>query len=147
VSLAEAPARPIFGQITAEQMARDTTMARHVLSVVRDACKHSKGRFTVESVARGLADSTMLLYGVLRPPSADLEAIVVARPHDGVFELLVAGPRFDDVAPFMDVLERQARGQRCERLAIWGPSWFKNHLPEGWFAREVRYERKLGDAG
>lgn len=146
MSLAEAPARPIFGQITVEQMADNEALARHVLGVVRDACKHSKGRFTVEGVANGLASGAMLLFGVLRPPSAALEATVVAQVRDGVFEILVAGPHFEDVAPFMEALQRQAKTRQCERMAVWGPSWFKNHLPQGWFAREVRYERLLGDA-
>lgn len=147
MSIAEAPARPIFGQITVEQMAANEPMMRHVLSVVREACKHSKGRFTVESVAKGLAEGAMSLYGVLRPQSAELEATVVVKARDGVFEILVAGPHFEDVSPFMPVLEKHARNAGCERMAIWGPSFFRQHLPDGWFAREIRYERVLGDAG
>lgn len=141
----EAPARPIFGQITVEQMAANEPMMRHVLAVVREACKHSKGRFTVESVATGLADGVLKLYGVLRPQDARLEATVVARPKDGVFEVLVAGPDFEDVAPFMPVLEGYAKRAGCERMTISGPSFFRQHLPSGWFAREIRWERKFGD--
>lgn len=142
MTVTEAPPRPIFGPITIEQM-RDEAVTRAVFSVVREACKHSKGRFTVDGVAQGLASGEMLLYGVLRPPSATLDATVVARPRENVFEVLVAGPQFDDVAPFMELLEKLARGARCERMAIWGPPWFKNHLPNGWFMREVRFERVL----
>lgn len=143
MSVAEVQQAPLFGQITAREMADNATMARHVLSVVRDACKHSKGRFTVESVADGLADGSMSLYGVLRPPSTELEATVVVRPRDGVFEILVAGPDFEDVAPFIGVLEKYAKQAQCERMAIWGPQFFRHHLSAGWFAREVRYERKF----
>lgn len=145
MNVAEAAPKPIFGQITVEQMAGNEPLARHVMTVVRDACKHSKGRFTVESVARGLKSGAMVLYGVLRPPTAALEATVVAQARDGVFEILIAGPHFDDVAPFMDGLEKIAKAKGCARMAIWGPSFFKNHLPAGWFAREVRYERVLAD--
>jgi hypothetical protein len=146
MSVAEAPVLPLFGEITIEQM-RDEAVMRLILGVVRDACKHSKGRFTVESVANGLADRSMSLFGVVRPPTANLEAVVVTQIKDGVFEILVAGPDFEDVANFMDVLEKFARIGRCERMQIYGPTFFRNHLPAGWFAREVRYERLLSDAG
>ena len=145
MSLAETAARPIFGQITVEQMRADEAMMRSVLAVVRDACKHSKGRFTVESVAQGLAAGSMRLYGVLQPPNAKLEATVVAKPANGVFEILVAGPDFADVAPFMGVLQKRARELGCERMSLYGPSFFRQKLPSGWFAREVRYECLLAD--
>ena len=143
----DAPARPIFGQITIEQMAANEALTRYALSVVRDACKHSKGRFTVASVATGLKDGSMRLYGVLQPDTAALKATVVARPSGGVFEILIAGPRFEDVAPFMDVLEKYARAAGCTRMTVWGASFFEKYLPAGWFAREVLYERALGSAG
>ena len=142
MSVAEAPIRPLFGQITIEQM-RDEAVMRLILGVVRDACKHSKGRFTVESVAKGLADGSMQLFGVVRPQDAKLEATVVTQSRDGVFEILVAGPDFEDVAQFMGFLEGEGRKAGCERMQLYGPTFFRNHLPAGWFAREVRYERLL----
>ena len=147
MSVAEAPVKPIFGQITAEQMASNEALARHVLGVVQKVCRHSKGRLTVEAVARGLRSGDMLLYGVLRPKTAELEATVVAQIRDGVFEILVAGPHFADVAPFMPALEKIAGKLGCASMTTLGPSFFEGHLPEGWFIREVRYERRLGDAG
>lgn len=143
----DAPARPIFGQITIDQMAENEALTRYALSVVRDACKRAKGRFTVASVATGLKDGSMRLYGVLQPDTAALKATVVARPSGGVFEILIAGPRFEDVAPFMDVLEKYARAAGCTRMTLWGVPFFATLLPASWFAREVRYDRVLGDAG
>jgi hypothetical protein len=142
MSVAEAPVRPLFRQITIQEM-RDEAVMRLVLGVVRDACKHSKGRFTVESVASGLADDKMQLFGVVSLPEAKLEATVVTQSRDGVFEILVAGPDFEDVAQFMGFLEGEGRKAGCERMQLYGPTFFRNHLPAGWFAREVRYERLL----
>jgi hypothetical protein len=142
MSVAEAPVRPLFRQITIQEM-RDEAVMRLVLGVVRDACKHSKGRFTVESVASGLVDDKMQLFGVVSLPEAKLEATVVTQKNDGVFEILVAGPDFEDVAQFMGFLEERGREAGCERMQLYGPTFFRNHLPAGWFAREVRYERLL----
>jgi hypothetical protein len=142
MSVAEAPVRPLFRQITIQEM-RDEAVMRLVLGVVRDACKHSKGRFTVESVASGLVDDKMQLFGVVSLPEAKLEATVVTQKNDGVFEILVAGPDFEDVAQFMGFLEERGRKAGCERMQLYGPTFFRNHLPAGWFAREVRYERLL----
>jgi len=128
-------------------MADNEPLARHVLGVVQKVCRHSKGRLDVESVAKGLRTGQMLLYGVLRPPTAALEATVVAQVRGSVFEILIAGPHFADVAPFMGALEKIAKNLGCARMTTWGPGFFEQHLPEGWFIREVRYERALGDAG
>ena len=43
----------------------------------------------------------------------------------------------------MDILESEGRKARCERMQLYGPTFFRNPLPAGWFAREVRYERLL----
>lgn len=142
MSVAEAPVQPLFRQITIQEM-RDEGVMRLVLGVVRDACKHSKGRFTVESVAKGLADDSMQLFGVVSLPEAKLEATVVTQKRDGVFEILVAGPEFEDVAQFMGFLENKARDSGCKRMRIHGPSFFQKYLPAGWFAREILYERLL----
>lgn len=145
MSVMEAAPKPIFGQITVEQMADNVPLARHVLGVVQKVCKHSKGRLDVESVAQGLRTGQMLLYGILCPPNAALEAAVVARVRDGAFEILIAGPHFEDVAPFMDGLEQIAKAKGCNRVALWGPPFFKAQLSASWFAREVRYECVLAD--
>lgn len=133
------PAAPIFGPIDIETMRESEALTRTALSVVREACKHVKGRFTEQSVAEGLATGQMKLWGVLHPP-ADLRAAVVTRVSDGVFEILVAGPEFRDVAPFMGVLKRHARGARCERMRLWGAGFFKGLLPPGWRPSAVVYE-------
>lgn len=145
VTDAPKPVAPIFGPIEIETMRSNEALTRKVLSVVREACKHSKGRFTEQSVAAGLASGQMKLWGVLVPP-ADLKATVVTRENGGVFEILVAGPEFRDVAPFMDVLKRFARGARCERMRLWGAGFFKGLLPPGWRPSAVVYECLI-DAG
>lgn len=139
------PPAPIFGPIEVELMRENEALTRRALSVVREACKHSKGRFTEVSVANGLASGEMKLWGVLRPPT-DLTAAVVTREVGGVFEILVAGPEFREVAPFMEVLKRSARGARCDRMRLWGAGFFKEHLPPGWRTAAVVYEC-LVDAG
>jgi hypothetical protein len=141
MSLAEAskPVAPIFGPIEVSLMRENEALTRKVLTVVREACKHSKGRFTEQSVADGLANGEMKVWGVLQPP-VDLKAAVVTRVADGVFEILIAGPEFRDVAPFMDVLKKFARGARCERMRLWGASFFREHLPKGWRPSAVLYE-------
>lgn len=136
---AKPEAIPIFGPIDIETMRESEALTRTALSVVREACKHVKGRFTEQSVAEGLVNGQMKLWGVLHPP-ADLRAAVVTRVSDGVFEILVAGPEFRDVAPFMEVLKRHARGARCERMRLWGADFFRRHLPSGWRPVAVVYE-------
>lgn len=145
VTEAAKAAPPIFGPIEIELMRENEDLTRKVLSVVREACKHSKGRFTEQSVAEGLASGQMKVWGVLHPPT-DLTATVVTREHDGVFEILIAGPEFRDVAPFLDVLKRSARGARCERMRLWGAGFFRQHLPKGWITSAVLYEC-IVDAG
>lgn len=139
MSVAEEVVRPIFGEITLEQMAGNEALARTVMAVVKEACKHSKGRYTVESVAQGLADGVMHVWGVLRPPDK-LDAAVVLKRGGDVCEIIIAGPEFDDVAPFVPVLMRAAQKTGCERMRIMGPQFFRPKLPSGWFAREVVYE-------
>ena len=59
--MSEVEAKPLFDQITIDQMRANEAMTKVVLSVVRDACRHSKGRYTVESVADGLNRPTAVV--------------------------------------------------------------------------------------
>lgn len=143
--IAEQHVTPIFGPIQVEEMSRNPQLARLVLKVVADACKHTKGRYSAESIAKGLASGAFRVWGVLTPPDK-LEAAIVTRAEGQVFELIVQGPRIDDVLPFLAVLEKEARKSGCDRLQLTGPQFFRQILPEGWKAREVRFERLLSVA-
>lgn len=140
--MSEVESKPLFDQITIDQMRANEAMTKVVLSVVRDACRHSKGRYTVESVADGLNRGDMVLWGVLYPP-ARLEATVVTKAVGDTVEVLIAGPDFESVSPFLERIASHARSSGAKRITIMGPTWFKNHLDNEWFVREVRYERHL----
>jgi len=146
LTIADAPSKPIFGPIRIEEMRQNEELTRHVMKVVADACKHSKGRYSSVSIANGLSSGEMKLWGVLTPP-ARLEAAAVTRITGDTCEIILAGPSFDDVAPFVPALEKYAKSQNCERMSVTGPQWFSRQLPKEWFVREVRYERTLSDAG
>lgn len=142
MSVAEVHVKPIFGPITVEDMAGNEKLTRHVMSVVAEACKHTKGRYNAASVAEGLVGGKMKLWGVLTPP-AELEAAVVTKIESGVLEVVIAGPSIHDILPFLDVLKRYAKSNGCTAATITGPEWFAHHLGKGWFTREVRFETKL----
>lgn len=150
MSLAEAPrevrATPIFGQIKLEDMQGNEMLTKTVLPLVRDACKHSKGRFTVNSVAEGLAAGSYRLWGVMRPP-ASLESIAVTTidETDGrVFEIIVLGPEFEDMFQFLPVLQNAGRAARCVRMQLTGPYFWRKTLPTGYRIRRCIYECDLG---
>lgn len=130
MSIAEAPAKPIFGQITREDLRQNEALLKTVYPLVKQACALSKGRFTEAKVFDGLIGGAYRLWGVLRPP-ADLEAIVVTQASAGVFEVLVLGPEFEDALAFLPMLTGEARASKCERMRIVGPKfWRKEFLPE-----------------
>lgn len=130
MSVMEAPAKPIFGQITADDMRASELLIKTVFPLVRDACKLSKGRFTEDAVFDGLIAGRLKLWGVMRMP-ASLEAIIVTQASGGVFEILVLGPEFEDALAFLPMLTGEARISKCERMRITGPKfWRKEYLPE-----------------
>lgn len=142
MSAAEVIQKPIFGAITAEQMAQDEKLARLVLKVVAVACRHTKGRYDARAIAEGLASGAMKLWGVLTPPDR-LEATIVTRMAGQTCEIVLAGPDFDDVLPFLGVLQRNARAAGATKMALNGPRFFKRDLGDAWHVREVRYECDL----
>lgn len=143
MSIAEAPAKPIFGPITVEDMRKNDLLIKAVLPLVRDACKLSKGRFDENRVFDGLIAGELRLWGVLRPPSV-LEAIIVTRSADGVFEVLVLGPEFEDALAFLPMLTGEARAAKCERMRITGPKfWGREFLPDFDLVACV-FEKSLG---
>jgi len=145
LSVAEERVRPIFGPITVEEMSANEALARLVLKVVADACKHSKGRYSAQTIAAGLKSGEMKLWGVLTPPNA-LEAAIVTRTEGKAFEMIIQGPHMDDVLPFLAVLEQHAKRLGCDRITMTGPKFFDRLLPAGWRVREVKFEHVF-DAG
>lgn len=144
----EAPSSRIFGEITRESMANSAELARLVMRIVRDACqKRARGGMTVQQVAEGLRDGRFRLWGVMAKADANLEAIAVTEAADGVFNVHVVGPQFGDFSEFLPMFDAIARGQRCERLAFVGPGAFGRDLrKQGWFEREIRYEKLVESA-
>jgi hypothetical protein len=141
----EAPVRPMFGQITLEDMRRNELLTRTVLPLVRAACEHSRGRFTHDNIAAGLIDGAYHLWGVMRPP-ASLEGVAVTHKQNKVLEILALGPHLDEIVPFLPHLTGVARDQGCERICMTGPNFLRRRLPEGWRPAAVLYERMLVDA-
>lgn len=141
MSVAEPITKPIFGPITIEEMRANEALTRLVMRVVSEACKHSKGRYSATTIAHGISQGEMRLWGVLTPPDK-LDAAVVTRINGPVCEIIIAGPDFDDVQPFLPMLKRYAKGQHCERMSLFGPYFFRRQLT-GWKVREVRFECDL----
>lgn len=130
MSVMEAPAKPIFGPITVDDLRKNELLVKTVLPLVRDACKLSKGRFNENEVFDGLIAGSFKLWGILRPP-ATLEAIIVTQSAKGVFEVLVLGPEFEDALSFLPMLTGEARSSQCERMRITGPKfWRREFLPD-----------------
>ena len=145
MSVAEVLPKPIFGPITLEDMRGNELLTRTVLPLVRDVCKHTKGRFTVESVAQGLASGAYGLWGGMRPP-ANLEAVTVTAVAGEVFDILIVGPAFEEVFPFLPMLAGSARAAKCKRMRLTGPGFWRKHLPMGesnWKVAAMVYEREL----
>jgi hypothetical protein len=137
----------IFGELEYAQLRANPDLAKFVMKVVNEACAARKREPSVKAVADGLISGRFKLWGVMGK-NASLDAIAVTERKDAVMEIVVVGPRFEDFAPFMPMLEKIARGQRCDRVVMGGPHIFKRWLPEGWTQRtEIKYERLLGGAG
>ncbi len=132
----------LFGQITADDMRKNEVLARVVMTRVKEVCAHSKGRYTVQQVADGLAAGVCSLWGAMAPP-ADLRAILVTAPNEGVLDVLLAGPDIEDVTPFFSRLDGIARSERCGSLRLIGPGFWKEVLPREWRPVFTVYERTL----
>lgn len=143
MSVAEASAPTIFGQVTAEDMRNNELLTHTVLRLVAQVCGHSKGRFTAENVADGLLDGSMQLWGVMRPP-ASLEAVLVTRKSNDAFEILIVGPEIDDALQYLPRLSGLARSLGCKRMLMVGPNMWRAKLPSDWKRSAVVYERDLG---
>ncbi len=151
MTIVEAPrTKPVFGQITLEAMQGNELLTKTVMPLVRDACKHTKGRFTVDTVARGLVAGNYRLWGVMRPP-ATLESVAVTSiepiPDGLVFNILMVGPEFEGMFQFLPQMQAAAHAARCTRTRITGPGFWKRHLPEGWKLAACVYEKDLRAAG
>ena len=97
---------------------------------------------TVQQVADGLAAGVCSLWGAMAPP-ADLRAILVTAPNEGVLDVLLAGPDIEDVTPFFSRLDGIARSERCGSLRLIGPGFWKEVLPREWRPVFTVYERTL----
>lgn len=129
MTVTDAPAPAIFGQITVEDMRRNELLIKVVLPLVREACRLSKGRFTTDEVFDGLIDGTFRMWGVMRLPS-ELEAIIVTKANAGVFEVLLLGPDYGDALAFLPKLQGEAVKRGCQRMRITGPKfWGREFLP------------------
>jgi hypothetical protein len=136
---------PLFGPITLEDMRKNDLVAKVAMKLVKDVCAHSKGRYTVQAVADGLSSGVCSLWGIMRPP-ADLTAIIVTAPNDGVLDVLLAGPDIEDVVPFLPRLDGIARAARCAKLRMMGPGFWKEHLSkDAWRPMFTVYERDLSE--
>jgi hypothetical protein len=133
---------PLFGPITPEDMRKNKLLAKLVMTRIKEVCAHSKGRYTVQQVAEGLAKGICTVWGVMTPP-ADLTAVVVTAPNEGVLDVLLAGPDIEDVTPFLARLEGVARSEKCSRIRMMGPGFWKEHLPKDWRPVFTVYERDL----
>lgn len=146
VTEAKPEAKLIFDEITRKSLQEHPQIIRATLPLIRDACKHSKGRFTYESVFDGINEGRYRLWGVLRPP-ASLESIAVTAvdpmPGGRVFDVLIAGPEFEAIFAALPVLESAARSLRCERMRFTGPSFWRKRLPEGWRPAASIFEKAL----
>lgn len=153
MSVMEAPAKPIFGPITVEDMRKNELLIKTVLPLVRDACTLSKGRFTEDQVFDGLIAGTFKLWGILRPP-ASLEAIIVTQVRNSVFEILMLGPDFEEALAFLPHLTGEARALKCECMRVTGPKIWRPRvrpehpnwicLPHDWQVAAFVFEKDLG---
>lgn len=147
MSLAEAErpeAKPltIFGEITYAQMKDNAKLAVVVMKLIKEVCEHSKGRHTVGQITDGLITGACSVWGVMRMP-ADLTAIMVTVPHEGVLDVLLAGPDIKDLTPYLSRLEGIARSERCTKTRIRGPYFWKPHLPDGWRPVVTVFEKDI----
>lgn len=143
MSILEAPAKPIFGQITVDDLRRNDLLIKTVYPLVRDACAASKGRFDADAVFDGLIANKFHLWGVLRPP-ADLEAIIVTRAEKGVFELLLLGPDYSDALALLPELQREGRKYKCDRMRITGPKFWRREFLQGFDLVACVFEKEIG---
>ena len=134
--------RPIFGEITLEDMQGNALLTQTVMRRIAEVCAHTKGRYTAETVADGVLAGDFLVYGVMRPPAA-LEAVAVAAVVDGCFVIFLVGPEGRDVFTFLPALESISRQKRCSSMRVHGPSFFRRQLPKDFHIASIVYEKAL----
>lgn len=139
---AETQIRPIFGQITLQDMQNNELLTRTVMPLIKEVCGHSRGRFTVDDVADGLIKGEFLLWGVMRPP-AKLESVAITKAVHQVFEVLMLGPDVNDMFTCLPILDRAAKASGCARMRMSGPAYWKKQLPEGWRPASMIFEKDL----
>lgn len=137
-------ALPLFGPITLDDMRKNDIVGKLAMKRVKEVCELSKGRYTVAAVTDGLLHGVCQLWGVMRPP-ADLTAIMLTAPRDGVLEVLLIGPDIEEALPFLPRLDGIARSERCAKVRMTGPgSWIRKGYTEGWHPVYTVYEKDLG---
>ena len=134
--------RPIFGQITLEDMQGNALLTKTVMQRVAEVCTHTKGRFNAEKVADGVLANDFQVYGVMRPP-ASLEAVAVACVVDRCFDIFLIGPEGRDMFAFLPALQGLARQSGCTSIRVRGPSFFRKQLPKDWHIASISYEKAL----
>lgn len=152
MSVMEAPAKPIFGPITVDDLRKSEDLIKTVLPLVRDACRLSKGRFSEDEVFDGIIAGSFKLWGVLRPPV--LESILVTTVHGDVFSVLLLGPNAQKTLGFIEAVEMHAKRAGCSRMQIVGPRIWRHRaakadhliwaqLSEGWQEVACVFEKAL----
>lgn len=134
--------KPQFGQITLEDMRGNALLTRTVLPLIAEACRHTKGRFTLDVVTEGLTRGVFDLWGVMRPP-ASLDAIMVTTKAGDVFEILVLGPDADEAFVCLPALATAGRAQGCTRMRLTGPGLWERKLDADWRSAARIFERDL----
>lgn len=134
-------ARPIFGQITLEDMRGNELLTKTVMPLVAEVCKFSKGRFKLSDVTAGIAAGEYQVWGTMRPP-ASLDAVAVTTVRKPAFEILLIGPDPSQITPYIPHFMAAARQAGAKRLTVFGSPRWRNHFGEGWRMLTV-YERDL----
>lgn len=150
MSVAEAEqVRPlVFGEIDKESMAREPRIIKLALPLIRDACKHSKGRFTHDTVFDGINDGRFKLWGVFRPPET-LESVAITAidkaPGGRVFDILLVGPMVEPMFKHMPRLMMAARAGNCAKVRVIGPNLWRRWLADtdGWRPVATVFERDV----
>lgn len=134
-------AKPIFGQITLEDMRGNELLTKTVMPLVGEVCKFSKGRFKLSDVTAGITSGEFQVWGTMRPP-ASLEAVAVTTVRKPAFEILLIGPDPSEITQFIPNFMAAARAAGAKRLTVFGSPRWRNHFGEGWRMLTV-YERDL----
>jgi hypothetical protein len=144
LSVTEAPRPVVFGEIGKEAMAREPAIIKLALPLIRDACKHSRGQFTYQTVFDGVSEGRFKLWGVFRPPST-LESVAITSVVGRVFSIFMVGPMVEPMFKHMPQLMSAAHAAQCERVRVEGLSSWRKWLREedGWRQPVRVFERDV----